>query len=154
MIRVVAILVVIALAVSCLVECVQTDRRQVRYLPKALWLFLIVIPVLGPVAWFVAGRPRRTRTKRDGRAAVPRPPTGPRAPDDDPAFLAQLDLDRRLAAWEKEITPRNDPAETDKSAVTDKSVEKDKSSEKDKLLGTDKSAETDRDPESRGDSGS
>lgn len=124
MIRVVAILVVLALAVSCLVECVQTDRRQVRYLPKALWLFLILIPVLGPVAWFVAGRPRATGASGGGRALAPRSPSGPRAPDDDPDFLAQLDADRRRAAREREVTP------------------------------TDEAVETDEDPEPRGDSGS
>lgn len=154
MIRVVAILIVIALAVSCLVECVQTDRRQVRYLPKALWLFLIVIPVLGPVAWFVAGRPRRTRTKRDGRPALPRPPAAARAPDDDPAFLAQLDLDRRLAAWEKEITPRDESAETDPSAGTDTPAGTDTSAETDRSAEIDRSLGRDGDPEPRGDSGS
>lgn len=113
MIRVVAILVVVALAVSCLVECVQTDRRQVRYLPKALWLFLILIPVLGAVAWFVAGRPRTTGGKGGGRPPVPRQPPGPRAPDDDPEFLAQLDAERRRAAREREVRHREETTDAD-----------------------------------------
>lgn len=129
MIRVVAILAVLALAVSCLVECVQTDRRQVRYLPKALWLFLILIPVLGPTAWFVAGRPRTAGGPDGGRTPARRPLAGPRAPDDDLDFLAKLDADRRLAAWEREIAPRDETARED-------------------------AAETDEDPEPRGDSGS
>lgn len=102
--RVVLILAVVALTLYCLIECVQTDRRQVRYLPKALWLFLVLIPVVGPAAWLVGGRPRTPRRPPPGqRSATPRRPPVQPAPDDDPAFLARLEQQSRLAARDEEM---------------------------------------------------
>ena len=81
-------------------------------LPKLVWLLVIlVIPVLGAVAWLVFGRP--AITGGDGgsgggglRGRIPRPEprgpsgyaAGPIAPDDDPDFLRKLDDQRRKAS--------------------------------------------------------
>jgi hypothetical protein len=60
----------VALLVYSLIDCLQTDRSLVRALPKELWLVLIlVLPIVGPLAWLVAGRPAQRR-----------PPTGARRP--------------------------------------------------------------------------
>jgi hypothetical protein len=50
----------IVVLVFCLIDCIQTDAQLIRNLPKIAWIVLIVvIPVVGGIAWFVAGRPPR-----------------------------------------------------------------------------------------------
>jgi hypothetical protein len=74
------------------VDCIQTDDAQVRGLPKLLWLLLILLfPVVGAIAWFIAGRPQRGAADSgpSGRGPSHRPPP-PRGPDDDPDFLRRL----------------------------------------------------------------
>jgi hypothetical protein len=102
--RVLPALLAIGLFVYCLVECLQSDPRDVRTLPRPAWLFVIVLPVIGPLLWLLAGRPHRARHSRPARAASrqvfdpppppspPSPPPGtyPIGPDDDPEFLEQL----------------------------------------------------------------
>ena len=86
--------------VYSLIDCVQAENARVRNLPKVLWVIVIVfVPLVGPVAWLLGGRP-----VRDGGTPPPwrRPPSGgpqprpggtpPRGPDDDPDFLRQLDI--------------------------------------------------------------
>lgn len=87
MIRLLPGLLALALTVFAVVDCIQTDDTGVRNLPKLLWVFLILLfPLVGAVAWFVAGRPRRPRPT-GGRGHRPPPPRGP---DDDPDFLRRL----------------------------------------------------------------
>ena len=50
-------------------------------------LLIILIWVIGPLAWIIAGRERTWEVPQ--RPAPPRPI----APDDDPDFLRDLDLD-------------------------------------------------------------
>ena len=83
----------IILAVYALVDLVQTDEVDVQGLPKLAWVLLIVlIWVIGPVAWLVAGRRGRRWLPGLSRAAGPQPSGGyrPTAPDDDPDFLRGL----------------------------------------------------------------
>jgi hypothetical protein len=50
----------IVLLVFCLIDCIQTDSLLVRNLPKIAWIVLIIIvPLVGGIAWLVAGRPLR-----------------------------------------------------------------------------------------------
>ena len=96
MLTVAAILVVIAATIAALVECAQTPAP--RLLPRWTWLIVIlVLPVIGPVAWFLAGRERR------------KPRSAPfAAPDDDPRFLRQLgdeDWSRRQRERRKRKPP-------------------------------------------------
>ena len=61
MIRFVPVLIEVGLLVYCLIDCVQTDSAQVRNLPKGWWIVLIIVmPLVGGIAWLVAGRPRRS----------------------------------------------------------------------------------------------
>lgn len=83
------VLLVVVLVVYALVDCLQSPGSEVHGLPKPLWLAIIVLlPLVGPLAWLVAGRERgRTApVARTGRSL---------APDDDPEFLARLDRQRR-----------------------------------------------------------
>jgi hypothetical protein len=107
--RVLLVLAVLAATIFCIIDCIQSEDREIRNLPKIVWLLLILVaPIVGPIAWFVAGRPQPDRpVLGTPRPAVPRRPS---APDDDPTFLAGLDRTnderRRLAAWERELEAR------------------------------------------------
>ena len=80
MLRVVLIAIVVFATIYALVDCVQTDRTRVRIMPKPVWLLAILVPVAGPVAWFLI---KRSSTQGG-------PARGPRGPDDDPDFLRRL----------------------------------------------------------------
>ena len=100
--RVPAFLVVAAIVIWALLEAFQADSRDIRRLPKALWVVIIILLApIGPLAWFVFGRPKvpaasSPHTHPSGaygaRAAHPsRREQAPRpAPDDDPEFLRRL----------------------------------------------------------------
>ena len=83
MLRVLPTLVLLGLTIYALVDCIQTEESRQRNLPKALWLLLILLfPLVGPIAWFLAGRPG-PRPARSGHepAAVPAwPRRRPRLP--------------------------------------------------------------------------
>ena len=81
MLRYLPVLLSLGLTVYCTVDVIQTPERAVRTLPKIVWLVVVLLlAVVGPLAWLVAGRPR------SGPRALQRPPR-PRGPDDDPEFL-------------------------------------------------------------------
>jgi hypothetical protein len=75
----------VVLAIYCLVQLAQARSDLVRTLPRWAWALLIVLlPLLGSVAWLFVGRPQgppRPNPPRRGR---------PVAPDDDPDFLRGL----------------------------------------------------------------
>lgn len=83
------VLIDVALAAYCLIDCIVTPGREIRALSKPIWLLLLL--VLWPfawVAWLTSGRPAseastRRRTSGSGRSV-------PLAPDDDPDFLRGL----------------------------------------------------------------
>jgi hypothetical protein len=92
MLRLLPWLLTLALTIYAVVDCIQTDDSQVRGLPKLIWLLLILLfPLVGSIAWFIAGRPQRGTSGRgaSGRGPTHRPPP-PRGPDDDPDFLRRL----------------------------------------------------------------
>jgi hypothetical protein len=67
-------LVDLALLVIAVIDCISTDEYAVRNLPKLAWVFLILLfSPIGPIAWFVAGRPQHQRV---GPAGAWRPGNG------------------------------------------------------------------------------
>jgi len=112
-------LVDLALLVVALIDCLSTDEYQVRNLPKVAWVFLILLfsPV-GPIVWFVAGRPekhsasnRRQWSPGRGFPENERPRT--LAPDDDPEFLRRTSRSRRddeelFSKWEADLRRREE----------------------------------------------
>ena len=96
MIRALPFVVELALVLYALIDCLQTDDALVRNLPKVLWVFIILLfPLVGPIAWLVAGRPQRTGPATGGPMWGPRQtrrqgPPRPKGPDDDPDFLKGL----------------------------------------------------------------
>jgi hypothetical protein len=110
-------LVDLALTVIALIDCLSTDDYAVRSLPKVAWVFIILLfsPV-GPIVWFVAGRPEKPRTSAAG---VWRPGSGfpedkrprPLVPDDDPDFLrsrARAEDEELFRKWEADLRRRED----------------------------------------------
>jgi len=83
-----AVVVAVGLTVYCLFDVGAADRRAVRNLPKPAWFVVVLVPLLGPAAWFLAGRaPRR-------RPGPQRPPPRVLGPDDDPDFLWRIERER------------------------------------------------------------
>ncbi|MEV4254411.1 PLD nuclease N-terminal domain-containing protein [Spirillospora sp. NPDC049652] len=79
----------------CLLDVLTSDEREVRLLPKSVWLLITLLGfVVGAVLWVLAGRPRGRSLESalwpPGTRSVPHP-DAPKGPDDDPAFLRTLD---------------------------------------------------------------
>lgn len=88
MLRLILILGYLALTVYAIADVVQQQDRRPRGLPKWLWVAaIIVLPFVGALAWLVL----KFLDGDDGAQG-----RGPRAPDDDPEYLAWLEQqDRR-----------------------------------------------------------
>jgi hypothetical protein len=112
--RALPFLIVLVATLSALIDCLSSEREDIRGLPRPVWLLLILlVPVIGPLAWFIAGRP----ASLDQRAGVL---TGGRgrqrvtAPDDDPDFLRGIDTTQStkdaelLRRWEEDLKRRED----------------------------------------------
>jgi hypothetical protein len=103
--------ITIALAIFCLIDLGMTRAgEEVRILPKWAWVLIILLfPILGPIAWLFAGRPK---PDSGPRRAMPHSSTPPLAPDDDPDFLADLERKQqrsereRLEKWQAELERR------------------------------------------------
>jgi hypothetical protein len=124
MIRFLPYIVELALLVFCLIEAITTPADEVRNLDKTLWILLIIfVPLVGGIAWLVAGRPQVRRSSTQWRmgdgfaeSSRPRPASGsgtsPRSrsmsPDDDPAFLASIHVEQEqtLKKWEDDLRAR------------------------------------------------
>lgn len=122
MIRLLPFWIELALLVFCLIDCIQADSAAVRNLSKTFWVVLIIlVPLVGGIAWLVAGRPQSGQPRR----SVPWPatrtagfpeyerPMPPRGPDDDPDFLADLRAsdsahEKMLAEWQEQLRAREE----------------------------------------------
>lgn len=81
----------LGLMIYSLVESLQTPRHRVRVLPKAAWIAVIIlVPIIGAGLWLAFGRvkPPKNNGGTPGRKI-------PQAPDDDPEFLRQVEIQRR-----------------------------------------------------------
>lgn len=81
---------VFVLWVFCFIQAVTSRPEQVRNLPKVAWVLLVLFfPLIGSVAWLVAGRPVSARPRR---SAYDRPATA--FPEyDRPGRAAALDAE-------------------------------------------------------------
>lgn len=99
------LLIHLGLAFAAIVDCLGGEHKPER-LSRLAWTGIAVFGLLvGPITWFTYGRPGR-------RLALPwseTAPARPRAPDDDPEFLADL-ARRAKPAWR--------PPESDRPADT------------------------------------
>jgi hypothetical protein len=106
-------LLVIAVWIYAFVDCLGTPDRQVRGLPKVVWLLIVLFfgeILLGPLAWLAIGKRREPVVYGGAQSEwqLGRRPHGPRErfpqpapvreeldedwvpPDDNPAFLRSL----------------------------------------------------------------
>ncbi|GAA2624004.1 hypothetical protein GCM10009863_43060 [Streptomyces axinellae] len=91
------------------IDCLNTPENEARKLPKVVWVIIILLfgqVLLGPVAWFAVGRPRRNApygaTRPQERRWV--------APDDNPEFLKSLKKDEVPEASAPQPAPESEPA--------------------------------------------
>ncbi|MFE9767897.1 PLD nuclease N-terminal domain-containing protein [Streptomyces sp. NPDC005808] len=126
MLRYLPFLLVLALWIYAFIDCLNTPEKEVRGLPKVVWVIIILLfgeVLVGPVAWLVAGRPRRTPADGAAPSAWRRDQrTGFVAPDDNPEFLKSLkdnkdnkdnkgdgkDDEALLKKWEADLQRRED----------------------------------------------
>lgn len=84
-------LALLAFWLFSLFDVITAPEEEVRNVPKALWILIVVlIPLLGGLIWMLRGRPKVVRDPWP----VPPGPGMPKGPDDDPDFLK--DLDKRM----------------------------------------------------------
>jgi hypothetical protein len=100
------------LAVCAAISCLSAEPDRVRALPRAAWLPVILLfPLVGSIAWFLAGRPPPDRPGGTRRWLGSPRPVGP---DDDPDFLGSLRPDRSARQrelfdrWEEDLRHRDD----------------------------------------------
>lgn len=126
MIRFAPALLVLAFDIYCLIHVITTDEDRVRNLPKIAWFLLILlIPLLGGIAWMVAGRPQRAGGRRaaGGRPATAYPEydrpgrAAGLTPESDEDFLRRVreraEEQRRRYAEEQRERQRREQAEND-----------------------------------------
>lgn len=119
MLRALVYIVPIALLIYALIDFSRSLPRERADIPAPAWVLMIVLlPVVGPLAWILVSRSRRSgdhaptgggpaRPTPGGhpaarpaasRPAAPRHRPGTRAPDDDPDFLWRLEQQQRRKA--------------------------------------------------------
>lgn len=113
MIRYLPFLLVLAVWIYAFIDCLNTPEKEIRKLPKIAWVLIILLfgqVLLGPIAWFAVGRPRRNTpygaTKPQERRWV--------APDDNPDFLKSIN-DK-----DKDKAPGSDPGQRPDEPSADK----------------------------------
>jgi hypothetical protein len=95
-IELVVALLVLALELYAIVSCGLTPDAQVKGVPKALWLVVIVlVPLLGSVLWLGVGRNRAVWAPRP--ASVPPPPVLP------PSGYAAMSAEERIRRMEEDL---------------------------------------------------
>jgi Phospholipase_D-nuclease N-terminal len=126
--RVLPALVELGLLVFCLIDCIQQPDVAIRNLPKWGWVVLIIlVPLVGSIAYLVAGRPaatygppRRVPWPTGQTAGFPEYERPPRGPDDDADYLRSLrrvdnEHEAMLRKWEDDLRRREDQLNTGES---------------------------------------
>jgi hypothetical protein len=117
----------LVLMILALISCLSADR--VRSMPRAVWvLAILLLPLIGPIAYFALGRPQPAASEGGPVRRGPRPSS----PDDDPDFLRSMNTEQTrrdrelLDNWEREFqkseppTPPEPPAAKPKPAPREK----------------------------------
>lgn len=101
-------LLTVGLMVFALVDIIRRDDAQVRYMPKIVWLLLVVLlPLIGSILWFAIGREYPeggiSIGRPAGRVANPEAsmtPAAPIRPVDTRTTEQQIaDLEREMEEW-------------------------------------------------------
>ena len=89
MLRYLPFLLILAVWIFAFIDVLNTPEKEVRKLPKLAWAFVVLLfgqVLVGPIAWFVVGRPRKNAPYGAVRPQERRWV----APDDNPDFLNSL----------------------------------------------------------------
>lgn len=132
MIRLVPGVLVFVLWVYCLVDVITSREDGVRNLAKGLWILIVLFfPLVGSVAWFVAGRPRAERPLTRSEGAAPGFPEYERPgrfaaadPEKDDEFLRGVreraeEQRRRYEQQQREQQPEQGGGERDRPEEPD-----------------------------------
>ena len=110
----------IGLLIFCLIEAIQTPADEIRGLGKGYWILLIIVlPLVGGIAWLVAGRPLRQTSNAQWRMGGGFPEhernrrRAPLGPDDDQDFLSEIrrvnnEQEETLKKWEADLKRREE----------------------------------------------
>ncbi|WP_405613879.1 PLD nuclease N-terminal domain-containing protein [Streptomyces sp. NBC_01511] len=99
MLRVLMILVPLALSIYAFIDCITTDEKDIRHIPKPIWAVLVLLfPLVGSIAWLIAGKKPTAGIGSAGRRG------GWVAPDDNPDFLKSLEKDGKSGKDGKDET--------------------------------------------------
>lgn len=91
MVRLLLIVIPLAVTIYALIDAANTDKSEVRRLPRWLWLLAIFfLPLVGAILWFSYGRPRKQRPAANQPSRWQESQKPPQGPDDDPEFLKGL----------------------------------------------------------------
>ncbi|MEV3871099.1 PLD nuclease N-terminal domain-containing protein [Streptomyces sp. NPDC049906] len=99
MLRYLPFLLVLALWIYAFIDCLNTPEEEVKHLPKVAWVIIVLLfgqVLIGPIAWFAAGKVRKGAGAGGGpglRGRGSRPQWV--APDDNPEFLKSLGEENR-----------------------------------------------------------
>jgi hypothetical protein len=125
-------LLITGLWVFCILDAVTTPESEIRNLPKLGWILIVLLfPLLGSLAWLIAGRPQARATAdlpyKGNRGRAPWPatrtagfpeyerPQSTTGPDDDPEFLDRVRREKAgsdaehedmLRRWEADLRRR------------------------------------------------
>ncbi|TLS39552.1 PLDc_N domain-containing protein [Streptomyces montanus] len=114
MLRVLMVLVPLALSIYAFIDCISTDEKEIRYIPKPLWAILVLLfPLVGSISWLLVGKDRTPRRAAGGR------PGGWVAPDDNPEFLKSLKEEKSS----KESGPESESEEPPGDKVDERLLE-------------------------------
>lgn len=96
----------ILLGAVALISCLSAEESDIRALPRIGWILIILFfPLVGSIAWFVAGRPVPVAAQPGAAGGfAERKSSRPLAPDDDPEFLRSLD--KQIANADRELLER------------------------------------------------
>ncbi|AXG78415.1 PLD nuclease N-terminal domain-containing protein [Streptomyces paludis] len=99
MLRVLMFLVPLALSIYAFIDCITTDEKEIRFLPKPIWAILVLLfPLVGSISWLIVGRDRTSAVRRGGWVA----------PDDNPEFLKSLKDEKDPGKPEKDAKNTKD----------------------------------------------
>ncbi|MDW4908753.1 PLD nuclease N-terminal domain-containing protein [Streptomyces sp. ADMS] len=130
MLRVLMILVPLALSIYAFIDCVTTQEKDVRFMPKPVWAILILLfPLVGSISWLIIGRDRATSRRMGGASG-----SGGRwvAPDDNPEFLKSLKDEKGGKDRKDETAEKGEKAEkAEKAEKGDKNAPDEQDASKD-----------------------
>ena len=107
--------IVVLLLIFAVVDVAVLERSRVRFLPRIGWIVLVVVlPIVGPVIWFIVGRGRPGESNSVAAPGLASGRVGPIAPDDDPDFLGRLNRDQEQEERIRELEKRLEELDDDK----------------------------------------